>query len=165
MAPKTILLKWGGVLVALTKTALKVGVDGLKKSGVLCPLNRITLRSVMNCNYRSPLWYWKVGCDHSCIKATTSGKVKRQSTAYVLLSVYAPWLQTHRQTLLTGNNSYCSLLHSAKPRSYVKRFKQESSDKHIHKHKHKHTNKRMLPSALSPCFALLSMLLHFHMLL
>ncbi len=41
--------------------------------------------------------------------------LKRRSTASAQLSTYAQWLQTHRQLPSTGNDSYCSLLHSAKP--------------------------------------------------
>ena len=32
--------------------------------------------------------------------------IKSRSTASALLSAYAPWLQTHRQTPLTGHDSY-----------------------------------------------------------
>ncbi len=42
-------------------------------------------------------------------------KLKRRSTASAQLSAYAHWLETHRQTPKVGNDSYCSLLHSAKP--------------------------------------------------
>ncbi len=36
-------------------------------------------------------------------------KLKRRSTASAQLSAYAHWLETHRQTPLTGNDSYSSM--------------------------------------------------------
>ena len=46
-------------------------------------------------------------------------KIKSRSTISALLSVYAPWLKTHREKHLTGNDSCCSLLHLAKPSSLI----------------------------------------------
>ncbi len=47
------------------------------------------------------------------MSAVKTKEIKSWSTASALLSMYAPWLQTHRQNPSTGNDSYnISLLHS-----------------------------------------------------
>ncbi len=58
------------------------------------------------------LFWWITAALNTCSNYYWT---KSRSTASAWLSAYADWLQTYRQTPQTGNDSYCSLLHSAKP--------------------------------------------------